>query len=291
LVITQVNLLIVTIFASTLASGSLAVFNLANNLQSFPVGIFGISFAIAAFPAISAKAFDKLVLVKYFSKTLRQIMFFIIPSTIILLFLRAQVIRLILGSGKFNWDDTVLTMNVLTLFALSLFAQASIPLIVRFFYARHDSKTPLVLGLISSAVEIVLAWYFIKEYQVAGLALAFSIACILQFSLLVYYLRVEIGYLDGRKILKSVFKMILSAGVAIVIIQQTKTILGHWLGLDYAWEVLLQTMIPASLGLASYLITAYYLKSPELSDLLNSVKRHIPWRQVPANDHTEARGI
>ncbi|MBU4375706.1 murein biosynthesis integral membrane protein MurJ, partial [Patescibacteria group bacterium] len=81
LAISQINLLVITAVASTLSAGSLAVFNFANNLQSFPVGIFGISFAIAAFPTLSALSFDKKKLIKNFSNTFRQILFFIIPST------------------------------------------------------------------------------------------------------------------------------------------------------------------------------------------------------------------
>ncbi|HMB65422.1 MAG TPA: murein biosynthesis integral membrane protein MurJ, partial [Patescibacteria group bacterium] len=90
--ITQLNLLVITIIASGLAGGSLAVFNFANNLQYFPVGIFGISFAIAAFPTMSAVAFNKKKLVANFSYTARQILFFIVPATVLLLTLRAQIV-------------------------------------------------------------------------------------------------------------------------------------------------------------------------------------------------------
>jgi len=79
-----------------------------------------------------------------FSETLRKILFFIIPATVLIIALRAQIIRVVLGSGKFNWQDTTLTMNTLGFFALSLFAQAVTPLIIRVFYARHDSATPFI---------------------------------------------------------------------------------------------------------------------------------------------------
>ena len=88
LAINQINFIVITIIASTLVGGSLAVFNLANNLQSFPIGIFGLSFAVAAFPALSAVAFDKKKLVNNFSNVFRQILFFIVPATVLLLTLR-----------------------------------------------------------------------------------------------------------------------------------------------------------------------------------------------------------
>jgi len=103
--ITQINLVIVTVLASKLPDGSLAIFNFANNLQFFPIGIFGVSFAIAAFPVFSANAFDRDKLVDNFSQTFRKILFFIIPATVLIIALRAQIIRVVLGSGKFNWQD------------------------------------------------------------------------------------------------------------------------------------------------------------------------------------------
>src|SRR3989338_11285854 len=171
LAISQLNLLVITVIASTLSSGSLSVFNFANNLQSFPVGIFGISFAIAAFPAMSAAAFDKKNLVKDLSQTVRQILFFIIPSTVLLLALRAQIIRVILGTGQFDWQDTVLTIDTLGFFCLSLFAQALIPLLVRVFYARLTAKTPFIIGLIAALANIFLSIWLSDRLGVAGLAL------------------------------------------------------------------------------------------------------------------------
>ncbi|MCK5357856.1 MAG: murein biosynthesis integral membrane protein MurJ, partial [Elusimicrobiales bacterium] len=172
LAISQINLLVITIIASTLASGSIAVFNFANNLQSFPIGIFGISFAVAAFPTISAIAFDKPKLINNFSKVIRQILFFIVPATVLLLTLRAQIIRVILGTGQFNWEDTLLTIHTLGFFTLSLFAQASIPLLARVFYARHNSLTPFYIGLSSALVNLILSLVLVRILGVAGLALA-----------------------------------------------------------------------------------------------------------------------
>ncbi len=120
--ISQINLLVITIIASTLAGGSITVFNFANNLHFFPVGVFGISFAIAAFPSLSGVAFNRPKLIANFSSTVRQILFFVVPSTVFLLTLRAQIVRVVLGAGKFDWEDTVLTIHTLSFFAIGLFA-------------------------------------------------------------------------------------------------------------------------------------------------------------------------
>jgi putative peptidoglycan lipid II flippase len=156
LIINQVNFLITTIFASTLMMGSLAIYNLANNLQSFPLGIFGVSFAVAALPVLSSLAASKKTddFVSTISTTFRQILFFTVPVSILLYVLRAQIVRVILGSGQFSWIDTRLTAAVLAIFALSLFAQGSLPLIIRGFYALHNTKTPFFIGMLDLLVNL-----------------------------------------------------------------------------------------------------------------------------------------
>ncbi len=288
LVINQVNLLVEMIFASMLAGGSLAIFNLANNLQSFPVGIFGLSFAIAAFPAIAASAFDTEKLLYYFSKTIRQVFYFIVPSTAVLILLSEQMVRLILGGGKFDAWDASLTVDTVSCFALSLFAQATIPLLVRFYYARHDSRTPLRLGLIASVVNIALNAWLVKWLGVAGLALAFSISSIVQFALLIIFLRIEIGHLDSLKLLRSLARMLAAVAVAGLVVTSTKA---WWsvLAVNQPWGVWYQFIVPATLLLGSYLIMSYLFACPELLDLLNHGKGR--WSKLKNKELDKAKVI
>lgn len=209
----QINLVVMTVIASTLPVGSLAVFNLANNLQYFPIGIIGVSFAVAAFPILGELVASgrKEDVKKSFSHTTRQILFFIIPASVLLLVLRAQIVRVILGSGRFNWEDTILTSDALAFFVVSLFAQALIPLLARFFYALQDTKTPFFIGLFSAAVNIIAAFLLAKPFGVVGLALAFSISSLLNFCLLWILLRFKFGSLDELNILTSTLKISIAA--------------------------------------------------------------------------------
>ena len=291
LAISQLNLVLITIIASTLPSGSLAVFNLANNLQSFPVGIFGISFAIAAFPALSAVAFDKKKLVKDLSLTVRQILFFIIPATIILLALRAQIIRVIFGTGRFDWQDTILTINTLGFFSLSLFAQALIPLLVRAFYARHDSRTPFIIGLISAAANIILSVWLSRRLGVAGLALAFSLSSIMNLILLWLWLNLEIGQIDEGRIVVSAVKFSLAALAGGLVVQGVKLTLGANIDMTRFWGVLTQGSTAGLAGIIMYVLVCYILKSEELIYFWASSRRRWPSKKIESADQSEARGI
>lgn len=296
LAIAQINLLVITIIASTLASGSLAVFNFANNLQSFPIGIFGISFAVAAFPVLSATAFDKEKLVKNFSYTFRQILFFIIPATVLLITLRAQIIRVIYGTGEFSWTDTILTMDALGFFALSLFAQATIPLLTRVFYARHNSRIPFYIGLIVVVANIFLSLFLGPRLGVAGLALAFSLSNILNFIILWMWLYFEIGDLDQARIIKSVLKFSVAALSAGLVVQLSKTLVWPFINMTKFWGVFTQGLVAGIAGLGTYFLLTYLFRSQEALDLIEVLKKKLPFskkakgmEEIP--DQSEVRGL
>lgn len=291
LAIVQINLVVITIIASTLASGSLSVFNFANNLQSFPIGIFGISFAVAAFPALSVVAFNKKKLVENFSTVFRQILFFIVPATVLLLTLRAQIIRVILGTGQFDWQDTILTIHTMGFFTLSLFAQASLPLLLRVFYARHNSKTPFLIGIFSAFINVILSLVLARTLGVPGLALAFSIATIINFILLWFVIRLELGALDEWNILLSVTKFSAAAMACGIAVQGVKLLVVDYVDMTRVWGVFTQGFAAGVAGLLVYLAFCSLLKSEELLHFWASLKRRLPWRKVEAGDQGEARGI
>jgi putative peptidoglycan lipid II flippase len=216
----QLNQVIITMVASTLMAGSIAIFNLANNLQSFPISIFGVSLAIAVFPVFSealARA-DKDKFRQTFSIHFRRVIFLVIPASVFILLLRAQIVRVILGSGNFDWADTYYTAQVLGWFMVSLFAQSLIPMLARSFYALEDTKTPVVISLVAIAINIIGSIFLGRRFGVEGLALAFSVAAIVNMLLLLMALRIKVGYLDDKKIIWSTFKIScnsIAAGLAV----------------------------------------------------------------------------
>jgi putative peptidoglycan lipid II flippase len=275
LVITQLNFIVTTVIATSLSAGSLSVFNFANNLQSFPIGIFGVSFAVAAFPILSAAAFRPDKLVKHFSDAFRQILFFIIPSTVLLLILRAQLTRLAFGSGSFDWEDTVSTFETLGFFSISLFAQATIPLLIRIFYARHDSRTPFFIGLISVAANVLLALNLSSRLGVQGLALAFSLSSVLNFVLLWLALHRTLGFMDESKILLSTIKFSLAALAGGFVAQAVKTSVGGFVGTSGFFDLAIQLLSSASLGMLVYFLICYALRSEEMMGFCASIKSRL----------------
>ena len=274
LAVSQINLVVMTVIASTLVPGSLAIFNLANNLQYFPVGIIGISFAIAAFPLLGefAAAGKKEEIMKSFSHTTRQIIFFIVPASVLLLVLRAQIVRVVFGAGYFDWEDTILTADTLAYFVLSLFAQALIPLLARFFYALQDTKTPFLIGLVSAAINILAAIFLAKPWGVAGLAMAFSIASIMNFCLLWIFLRIKFGSLDEGNILKSTLKISVAASLMAFAAQTMKFILEPHVDMQTFLGVLGQGLGAGAVGLVVFAAVASVLGLREMNVIRDVIK-------------------
>lgn len=291
--VNQVSLLVVTIFASTLASGSLAVFTLANNIQSVPLGLFGIAFSLAVFPSLSLLIAEKrerdffLVL----AQTARRILFFVLPLSIFMIIFRAQFVRVILGAGYFDWEDTIMTFEVLKFLSMSLFAQSLIPLFARAFFALQNTRTPLYIALVSEAVHIVLIPILLPEYAILGLAIAFSASSVLNLVLLYVALRKRISVWDDRAFLFPVIKIFFAALVAGIIAQASKSVFALTTNeLDTFLEVFLQLVTGVAIGGVSFVALCHWFQIDEL----RMVKRFIvckvlrqPEAAALAEDHPE----
>ena len=289
LAISQINLLVVTIMASTLSVGSLTVFNLANNLQSFPLGLFGISFAIAAFPTLAEYARDRLRFIASLSQAFRQILYLIIPSSALLIVLRAQIVRVLLGSGRFDWEDTVLTIDTLAIFSISLFAQALIPLLVRAYYARLDTMTPFLTALGSALLNVILAIVLLRPLGIVGLALSTSIASLMQLAVLWILLRIALGSFDDRAILLTTIRISFASLLMVLVAQVCKYVTAPLTGTQTFIGVAIQGGTAAVAGLATYLIVTLVLRSPEAIDLVEAFrrrKRHVVVTEVVGDGPT-----
>jgi putative peptidoglycan lipid II flippase len=301
-----VNFLIVTILASTLTAGSLAIFNLANNIQSVPLGMFGIAFAIAAFPTLSSSwAKEKREeFIGNFSSTFKKIMFLVIPVSVIFIVLRAQIVRIILGTGRFDWEDTILTFQALGIFSLSLFAQSVIPLLARSFYAIQNTKIPFFTGLFSEAVNLFLALSLIGSFGILGLVWAFSIASIVNMLLLLVILRKKAGSLNESEIIGKVWRVILATMAMAIGIQSFKylvafllerlnlSLFGYAINMETFAGVFLQMIISLFAGGVLFLSASKLLKIKELDYFIKACKNKIiPPKNLNGYERDQIGGI
>lgn len=152
--------------ASLMTSGSISVFNFAFNLQSVPLTLIGASYSSAVFPTLSRLYYEK-NLTEFLEKMIvsaRHIIFWSMPLTIMFVVLRAQIVRTILGAGRFDWADTRLTAAMLAIFTVSTIGQSLIVLFVRGFYAEGKTARPLFINALSAITIVVTAYLLEKAF-------------------------------------------------------------------------------------------------------------------------------
>jgi len=284
--VNQINLIIQTVIGSTLMAGAIASINFANNLQSIPVGLFGVAMATAVFPTLAEHASQKRKreFVENFSKIARTILFLTIPASVLLFLLRAQIVRVILGAGNFSWHDTIITAQLLGFFAASLFAQALFPLLARAFYALEDTWTPLRVALASVALNIVLSYLLTRDFGgiltldlgAVGLVLAFSVSMVFQAGLLIFLLKKKIKNIDGSRILFSALKIILVSIAAGLATQAVKYLSATFLDIQTGVGVLVQALLSGSAGILFFLLIARAANCQEIKLLF----RWLPVKRV-----------
>ncbi|MBU1034642.1 murein biosynthesis integral membrane protein MurJ [Patescibacteria group bacterium] len=283
LAVSQVNMVILLSLASALPVGSIAVFNLANNLQSFPVGIFGIAFSVAAFPSLAraAGAGRNEEFRDILNSAARKVVFLLLPSTVIFILLRAQIVRLVLGTGVFDWNDTIRTANILGIFAVSMIFQALAPLVARAFYALQDTWTPLVAGVLSEAFNLTLAILLRNYFGIMGLAIAFSVAAFFNLLLLVWLLNLKRGSLGEGKFTLSAAKTC-AASIALLgfgwLVRQA---VGTVFPLHTFWQVALQAIATILMGMGAFIVVAILLKSEEFMEFHQAIAKRL-FKRLPA---------
>lgn len=305
----QFVLLGFTGFASLMSVGSQSVFQFAWNLQSVPLAIVGVSYSVAAFPILASmymkeayEEFSKLIM-----NALRHILFWSLPIVALFIVVRAQFVRVILGSGEFDWNDTRLTAAVLALFALSLAAQAVHLLLVRALYATQNTRLPFYITLLSTALAIVGALGFhsliqshegfrdllallmrlndVPGIEVLALPLGYSSALIVESVLLVVLAKKEL-FISIRILLASLGRGIVAAFVAGFCAYTTLNFYVTGIETDTLLAIFLQGLLASVAGGVGALITYYLLRSPELGEAYSAIHKKL-FKTAPVGPQDE----
>lgn len=151
--------LALTMLAARTGEGGVSVFTFASNLEAVPLSLIGAAYATAAFPVL-AEQHKKKQGVAYrdtISAAARHIIFWSVIVMVLTIVLRAHIVRIVLGTGAFGWDDTRLTAAILAILIVALAAQGIILLCARAFYAAQRSWNPLIMQLADAGVSVLVA--------------------------------------------------------------------------------------------------------------------------------------
>jgi len=284
LAVSQVELTVAVFIATSLSAGSLAIFYFAQHLNDLPVGLFGLTIGQASLPALSIEAaknrdnFKKILLV-----CLREILYLSLPASALLLVLRIPIVRLAFGARTFPWQATILTGKVVALFSLSIFAQCLIQVLVRAFYALHDTKTPFFTATGAVLLNVILSFLFAfgLNLQVLGLALATSVVSIIQTLVLLMLLESKVPFVSKKSFFIPVAKMVLATILMAVALWLPMRFLDQYvLDTTRTLQLLLLTGAAGISGMVVYLSLTYFLKIEELGKFLQVIHRFGAWREI-----------
>ncbi len=294
----QVVFLVLTGIATVMKGGSISVFQFAFNLQSVPLAIIGASYSVAAFPTLAnliaqgkREVFNLHILV-----AVRHIIFWSLPIVALVIVLRAQIVRVLLGSGAFGWNDTRLTAAMLALFILSLVAQSVNLLLVRAFYAGGFSKLPLITALTGGGTTIISAYFLLERFgsssflqnslesvfrlkgvvgtEVFLLAVAFVLGTFVQMVLLIIFINNKFAF-KWTGIREKVFNSFLAALMAGASAYATLIFIVDGINQETFMGIFLQGLIAGIVGIFGAFLVYRALKSEEMSEIYDSLKLRV----------------
>ena len=198
----QINVLVNTYLASSQQPGAVSWLGYAFRLMYLPIGLFGVSIATAALPSISRYAVtDDLASIRAtVSRGLRMILMLNVPATLGLIVLAEPIVSLLYERNRFSAADTVATAAALVCYAPGLLGYSAVKIASPTFYSLRDSRTPVVVSILSVAVNLGLNLALVRILGYAGLALGTALAAIFNAAMLLWLLARRLGGIDGRPV-------------------------------------------------------------------------------------------
>ena len=290
-------------FASFLSVGSISIFNLSFNLQSVPFSIIGVSYAVAVFPTLS-KIFSSGHREEFFEKILKTskyIVLWSVPSIFLIFIFRFEIVKILLGTGRFDSLAISLTSATFAIFAMSLVFQNLNLLFTRSFYARGQTARPLVISVLGAFFIIISSFFFANLFDTNTL---FKNIILSVFNLSsengIKVLTLGLGYSFGtfvtfilysvfiNKEYKGFFVGVIKYILAIIVASVFSSIVLFSINLKQYFNetflsILIYLIISFLIFSASFILFLSFIKNIELKELQSSFMSKFKKKDIPEN--------
>jgi putative peptidoglycan lipid II flippase len=233
---TQFNVLINSMFASTLGDGAIFWLAIAFRLMQLPLGLFGVALGTVTLPLLSRLVVGGRMdaFRSELARAMRLAFLLTVPSTLGLMVLAEPIISVLYQHGKFSAFQAAQAAGALRFYAIGLAGYAALKVLVNAFYALERRKTPMMVSFLAVGLNLLLNWIFTFRLGWGVRGLAFSTGCVATFNFLVLYglMHRQLGSLESRRMLIMLGKVSIAAAALFAVCAASS----HWLLADWATQ-------------------------------------------------------
>jgi putative peptidoglycan lipid II flippase len=276
---TQVNVLVNSMFASTLGDGPIFWLSIAFRLMQLPLGLFGVALGTVTLPLLS-----RLVVAGHMdgfraelARGMRLAFLLTVPATIGLVMLAGPIISVLYQHGKFDAWQAQQAAGALRFYAIGLAGYAALKVLVSAFYALDQRKTPMFVSFMAVALNLLFNWIFTFHLGWGLRGLAFSTGLVASCNFLVLYalMHRHLRGLQSRLMLRMLAKVAL-ASVALIAVCAASS---HWLLADWPSQAFLSKvgalLLTVGLGVLVFVGCGVLLRIEELDGLMGALRRRL----------------
>lgn len=264
--------------AILVSTSSVIFLKFADQLQTLPITLFGISVAAASLPTLSSEGAEtnKDKYKETFLTSFHQMMYLVMPISMILLILRVPVVRIVYGVQNFPWEATIKTAQTLAFFSIAIFAQSANYLITRAYYALKDTVTPVIVNISTAIINVLISLSFILYFKfgVWSIAFAYSITSIIDMVALLFLLDKKVGKFDRERLFIPFTKIAWSTAFMGMMLYVPMRFLDEFV-FDTTRTINLigLTLVAGIIGMGAYLIITSLLKVEEIQLFYKLLKK------------------
>jgi putative peptidoglycan lipid II flippase len=276
---TQVNVLVNSMFASTLGDGAIFWLAIAFRLMQLPLGLFGVALGTVTLPLLS-----RLVVAgktqefrSELARAIRWALLLTLPSMVGLMMLAEPIISVLYQHGKFNADQAAQAAGALRFYAIGLGGYAALKVLVNAFYALDRRKTPMMVSFLAVGLNLLFNWIFTFQLGWGHRGLAFSTGCVAAFNFLLLYFLMQshLKGLESRRLAVMLAKVAVASASLIAVCAASS----HWLLADWQHQAFIPKiaalLVTVMVGGATFAGMGILLHIEELKELRDAVMRRL----------------
>jgi len=297
LTLASLTIFFTTAVASTFSEGSISLLTFAINIMTFPVGLIGLSYAVASFPTlVDTYEKSKQKFIEVFQNVAGRIIFWTIPITMLFIILRAHIVRVVYGTQNLSWADTKALAATFAILSLAITSYSILLLAIRAYYAANNNRKPFIVSMGSLLITIVFTFIFLsysgkntilaswltslfhiesRNVHILFLGLAYSLGHIVSFIILYFHFRKDFGKESLRPITKCLSETVFASILGGLSTYGTLTLFTPLGPLKTFWSVFLQASLAGLIGSVVVLVILLLLKNNEAISFMASFRKRL----------------